>query len=214
MNAHSTIEGRAGNRLAAVAIVLLSMIPAFWLYIETMTPPSEARDLLIHVVFFPLVYPVVPVFLDGAFGQGAAAYAVYPAIAIALVLLAGTRNPLRLAAIALATAFLLPWAGEIGTIMGYEGHNALSAALGSPILASLWMVAMPLAFTATAIFADARIGGPLALVAGLLVAGAVLVGHGLDLAVGGWIALAAGLASIALGGRSLYGGRVGGLRSR
>jgi len=205
MSAHSTTDNRTGhggmgNRLAALAVVLLSMIPAFWIYIETMTPPSEARDILIHVVFFPLVYPVVPVFLDGAFGLGTVAYAVYPPIAIALVLLAGTRNTLRLAAIALATAFLLPWAGETGTIMGYEGHIALNATLGSPFLAALWMMAMPLAFTATAIFADQRIGAPLALAAGLLVAGAVLAGHGLDLAVGGWIALAAGLAAMALGG--------------
>lgn len=188
-----------GRVFVAMAILAVSLAISFALYVETMTPPSRPIDLLVHLVFFPLIYPIAPLFLDSAFGLGSAAYATYPGIALTIVLIVGSRAPVGLAAAALLTVYMLSWTTTPVATMGYQSGQLAAFLLGAGILGQLLAVALPMLAIA-ALIVPRRSAGAYCLFAGAM-AGAALVASAIlsagfgGLTAGGYIAIAAACAA-------------------
>lgn len=191
-----TMDGRTrrGPMLAATMILLASVIISFILYVETLTPPSRPIDLLVHIAFFPLIYPIAPLFMDSAFGIGSTAYATYPGIALALGLMIGSRAPIGLAAAALLTAYLLPWTTTAMT-MGYQTGQTAAQSLGLGIFGQIFVIALPL-LAIGALIAPRQSAGMLCLFFGAMIGAVLLVGSMVGsgfggVAVGGYFAILA-----------------------
>lgn len=193
------------------AMIAAGMALAFIFYIDQLTPPSRPVDILVHVVFFPAVFPLAPVFLDSAYDMGWVAYLTYPVLALGLTFISGNAKPVSLAGLAIATAYLLPWLGAPLTVMGYQSGIALEAMIGSDILAAVAMGLVPVPAMIAMAVPGRRLGAWMVLIAGLVVlvclaatisADAFLAGFG-DMAIGGYLALVAALAAILAGGGRL-----------
>jgi len=204
---------RRSQIVAAIAILAVSLVISFVLYMETLTPPSRPIDLLVHVVFFPLVYPLAPLFLDSAFGLGAVAYATYPGIALALILIVGSRAPVGLAATALLTSFFLPWTLEPLATMGYQSGPLAASVLGLGPIGQVFAVAVPFLCIA-ALIAPKRPAGILCLFFGTMICAVLVVGaignSGFgSTAVGGYITIASIVAAAIIALTQLSGHRTG-----
>lgn len=189
-----SLTQRTRTRIAIV-IMSVSLIAAFATYVNALTPPSRALDLLALAVFFPLVYPIAPIFLEGAFGLGIAAYVTYPGIALALAVLIGSRARVGLAAAALLTVYMLPWTDMPALISGYQAGSAAGLSLGIGGLGQVIAVLVPVLAIAAVIAPRHPLGA--ACLLGATVASAVLLagivsltGFG-GLTVGGFLAVAA-----------------------
>lgn len=189
---------RTRTRLA-IAVVSVSLVAAFAIYVNALTPPSRGLDLLALVIFFPLIYPIAPIFLEGALGLGISAYATYPGIALALALLIGSTARVGLAAAALLTVYMLPWTDTPALIAGYQagyvsglslGLGALGQviAIGVPVLAIAALIAPRQTFGAACL-----LGATIASV--ILLAGTVSVTGFGGLTLGGLVAVVAFVAS-------------------
>ena len=192
---------RTRTRLAII-IVGVSLLAAFAIYVDALTPPSRGLDLLALVIFFPLIYPIAPIFLEGAFGLGIAAYATYPVIALALALLVGSTARVGLAAAALLTVYMLPWTDTPALISGYQAGYVSGLSLGLGALGQVIAIIVPILALAALIAPRQTIGAACLLGAtiasAVLMAGTVsLTGFG-GLTVGGFLAVVAFIASAAI----------------
>lgn len=206
---------RSARTYLGLAILAIGVVAAFAFYIDRMTPPTRGVDLLTHVVFFPMVYPLAPLFMDTAFDLGWMAYLTYPVIAVSLALFTGQRHPVALTALALLTCYLLPWLGQPLTVMGYQSGIALEALIGSDLLAAIAMGAIPITGALALMAPERPAGGVLLLVCALvtllcLAASASADGFLSDLgslAWGGYATLIAALAGLAFGAGMAGAGR-------